>query len=214
MKDKTLADQISKAQAIFKGWPTQKKATMKLQGTDPFREWQNLNPQAENEATCNVPPAGWSCSRVKGHEGPCAASAIHSDDAAVDRFAERMKAKLALSREKGRGGWETASDAYLSKLLREHVEKGDPVDVANLAMMLSENRQSIVKDTSTIIDNTTQDDKEFLKICQDEVFRSSLTSHPRKFAFMREMEMTEIDQVHDWMRKTRKNFEEAVQKRS
>jgi len=24
---------------------------------------------------CNIPPAGWSCTRVAGHDGPCAAVA-------------------------------------------------------------------------------------------------------------------------------------------
>ncbi|WP_261541710.1 hypothetical protein [Burkholderia multivorans] len=60
----------------------------------------------------------------------------HSDDVAVDSFAAVMKHKLALAREKGRGGWETCSPADLSRMLREHVEKGDPRDVANLAMMI------------------------------------------------------------------------------
>lgn len=60
----------------------------------------------------------------------------HSDDIAVDKFAAWMKSKLAKKREQGRGGWETASPEYLSQLLREHVEKGDPVDVANFCMML------------------------------------------------------------------------------
>lgn len=32
--------------------------------------------------------------------------AVHTDDAAVDRFAAAMKAKLAKAREKGRGGWD------------------------------------------------------------------------------------------------------------
>jgi len=65
--------------------------------------------------------------------------ATHADDLAVDRFAAMMKAKLAKSREKGRGGWddpEQCSVSYLAKLLVDHVEKGDPVDVANLAMMI------------------------------------------------------------------------------
>jgi hypothetical protein len=26
-------------------------------------------------ATCDVPPAGWRCTRAKGHSGPCAAVA-------------------------------------------------------------------------------------------------------------------------------------------
>lgn len=63
----------------------------------------------------------------------------HPDDAAVDRFAAAMKAKLAEKRAEGRGGWddpEQCSTTYLATLLRSHVEKGDPLDVGNFAMML------------------------------------------------------------------------------
>lgn len=60
----------------------------------------------------------------------------HPDDQAVDRFAAAMKDKLAKAREKGRSGWETCPPEDLSRMLREHVEKGDPRDVANFAMML------------------------------------------------------------------------------
>lgn len=60
----------------------------------------------------------------------------HPDDVAVDRFAAAMKDKLSKAREKGRGGWETCPPEDLSRMLREHVEKGDPRDVANFAMML------------------------------------------------------------------------------
>ena len=67
----------------------------------------------------------------------------HPDDDAVDRFAEAMKAKLARSREKGRHGWQTASAAHLSSLLYHHMYKADPLDVANLAMMLHQNGQAI-----------------------------------------------------------------------
>lgn len=35
---------------------------------------------------CTVPPAGWWCSREKGHEGPCAA---RPNKTAVERFRER-----------------------------------------------------------------------------------------------------------------------------
>lgn len=58
------------------------------------------------------------------------------DDAAVDRFATAMRQKLARSREKGRGGWQTCPPDDLREMLTEHIQKGDPVDVANLAMML------------------------------------------------------------------------------
>lgn len=67
----------------------------------------------------------------------------HPDDAAVDAFANAMKAKLAKKRAEGRGGWQACDAAYLSELLRGHVEKGDPVDVANLSMMLHQNGQRI-----------------------------------------------------------------------
>ena len=59
-----------------------------------------------------------------------------ADDNAVMRFCQAMSDKMATSRAKGRGGWQTCSVDALWKMLREHVEKGDPVDVANFAMMI------------------------------------------------------------------------------
>lgn len=72
----------------------------------------------------------------------------HPDDLAVDHFAAAMKAKLAKKRTEGRGGWDRKDEctaAFLSQLLREHVEKGDPVDVGNLAMMLQQRGERITK---------------------------------------------------------------------
>lgn len=74
------------------------------------------------------------------------AAPVHPDDAAVDAFAAAMKAKLAKARAKGRGGWDDkaqCSQQYLSDLLRGHVDKGDPVDVANFCMMLSPRGEGI-----------------------------------------------------------------------
>ena len=73
---------------------------------------------------------------------------VHPDDLAVDRFAAEMKAKLAKKRAEGRGGWDRKGECtaeFLSQLLREHVEKGDPVDVGNLAMMLQQRGERITK---------------------------------------------------------------------
>lgn len=69
----------------------------------------------------------------------------HSDDEHVTTFALRMRQKLAKKREQGRGGWESpdCDTVILSRMLREHVAKGDPVDVANFAMMLSERGEAI-----------------------------------------------------------------------
>lgn len=72
----------------------------------------------------------------------------HPDDLAVDRFSAEMKAKLAKKRAEVRGGWDRKDECsaeFLSQLLREHVEKGDPVDVGNLAMMLQQRGERIAK---------------------------------------------------------------------
>ena len=64
--------------------------------------------------------------------------AVHPDDAAVDALVAMMKAKLAKQRAKGYGGWNTqeCSQQRLSDMLRDHVAKGDPVDVANFCAFL------------------------------------------------------------------------------
>jgi hypothetical protein len=60
----------------------------------------------------------------------------HPDDLAIDRFATALKTKMAESRAKGRQGWDSCPPAKLSTMLRHHVEKGDPRDVALFCMML------------------------------------------------------------------------------
>lgn len=61
------------------------------------------------------------------------------DDAAVDAFAAAMKRKMAASRAKGRSGWQNCDTGDLWAMLLGHVSKGDPRDVANLAMMIWHN---------------------------------------------------------------------------
>ncbi len=70
----------------------------------------------------------------------------HPDDLSVAEFAIAMKEKMAASRAKGRGGWEDPAQCSaddLSRLLRDHVERGDPVDVANFCMMLHQRGEAI-----------------------------------------------------------------------
>jgi hypothetical protein len=64
------------------------------------------------------------------------AGLVHLDDWWVDLFAKEMKDKLAKARDKGRGGWQDCAPESLSHMLREHVDKGDPRDVANFCMFL------------------------------------------------------------------------------
>ena len=71
----------------------------------------------------------------------------HSDDFAVDHFADAMKAKLAQKRAEGRGGWDRKDECTehdLNVMLYEHLLKGDPVDVANFCMMLHQRGERIV----------------------------------------------------------------------
>ncbi|WP_312529627.1 hypothetical protein [Paracoccus sp. (in: a-proteobacteria)] len=72
----------------------------------------------------------------------------HPDEEAVDRFAAAMKTKLRKKRAEGRSGWDGPEcDAnVLTRLLREHVEKGDPLDVGNLSMMLHQRGERIQTD--------------------------------------------------------------------
>jgi hypothetical protein len=59
------------------------------------------------------------------------------DDHGVDLFASAMKEKLATKRLEGYGGWNNeCTPEHLAKLLVDHMPKGDPVDIANFAMML------------------------------------------------------------------------------
>lgn len=80
------------------------------------------------------------------HTGDDATQAVHADDLATDRFATAMKAKMTTSRSKGRYGWDNkdlVSREALSDMLRRHVIKGDPVDVANFCMMLHQRGELI-----------------------------------------------------------------------
>lgn len=76
-------------------------------------------------------------SEVLPPPNPFAGRAPHTDDLAVARFAIAMQDKLAIARTKGRGGWEDRADYPIPRLtadLLRHVQRGDPVDVANFAM--------------------------------------------------------------------------------
>ena len=95
-----------------------------------------------------VCPGDWIITGVKGERYPCKPDVFaatyeqvgepnaHIDEAAVDSFASAMKLKLAQARAKGRHGWETCHPDALSAMLREHLEKGDPIDVANFCAFL------------------------------------------------------------------------------
>lgn len=70
---------------------------------------------------------------------PVQESASQLDEKVIDRLAQALKQKLALSRAKGRGGWhdkDLCPPGRLQEMMAEHIGKGDPLDVAAFAMML------------------------------------------------------------------------------
>jgi len=72
----------------------------------------------------------------------------HPDEIAIDEFTILMREKMAKSRSKGRNGWDDprlCTTQALSDSLRNHMEKGDPTDVALFCMMLKIRGSSILK---------------------------------------------------------------------
>lgn len=62
------------------------------------------------------------------------------DDVLVEAAASMMRHKLAKARDKGRGGWWNPKECTakgLREAMEQHTEKGDPVDVMNLAAMVA-----------------------------------------------------------------------------
>lgn len=68
-----------------------------------------------------------------------------NEEIGVDQIAQAMKAKLAKKSAEGWCGWEhDATNAQISERLRQCVEKGDPIDVANYCMMLAYRGEQIL----------------------------------------------------------------------
>lgn len=85
-----------------------------------------------------VPTEGGSSTR--SYNAPDQAREAFGDDAAVDLIAIEMKLKMARNRARGRRGWRDralCSTEALSLSLREHLDKGDPLDPALISMMLA-----------------------------------------------------------------------------
>lgn len=100
---------------------------------------ENISTYNSTSAVAKASAEAHHQARVKSCLTSIGVEAGHPDDLAVDRFAAAMKAKLAEKRLEGRGGWELKDECsaeHLSVMLRNHVEKGDPLDVGNFAMML------------------------------------------------------------------------------
>ncbi|HVR53101.1 MAG TPA: dATP/dGTP pyrophosphohydrolase domain-containing protein [Pseudorhodoferax sp.] len=126
MTSDTIKQAVAAIRAGANQWIRDASATVREDGTI---EWYgDAEAQAEYQRLMDL------ASALEAVAAP--APAAHIDDDAVDHFAVAMKEKLAQARAKGRSGWHGCNPADLSRMLREHVEKGDPRDVANFCMFL------------------------------------------------------------------------------
>lgn len=85
-------------------------------------------------------------SLIRRYNAPEAASEAKLDEDAITEFAIQLKVKMATSRAKGRDGWhrkDQCTATTLSQMLREHVDKGDPIDTGILSMMLQQRGETI-----------------------------------------------------------------------
>ena len=115
-------------------------------GVEPLRRRECLH-QISEPAGYTVPP-GYRLQPLSELDAMCAAQSAREqrpDDDAVDALAKLMKAKLAKQRTRGYGGWDatTTTQQRLSDMLRAHVDKGDPVDVANFCAFLAARGEGI-----------------------------------------------------------------------
>lgn len=109
-----------------------------------MRAWQPTPPEGDSWLCAAIVdaeegPIAWFVRPMTGDEFYAALAARHADDVAVDTFAAALKLKLADARARGRAGWEDkqqCSAEDLSEMLREHVDKGDPRDVAAFCCFL------------------------------------------------------------------------------
>lgn len=137
-------------------------------------------------------------------DSPAQTEQQHPDDAAVDRFAAAMKAKLAAARAKGRGGWDdpnVCSVEFLAQLLVEHLAKGNAgtfEDVANFAMMLHQRgaEPKVLADAARPAQTEQPEQSGLPDVCdgkEQEAFeefargeRMDMTTHPLHWLFLNE----------------------------
>ncbi|TCV51574.1 hypothetical protein [Pseudomonas sp. 460] len=97
-----------------------------------------------------IPVAGEGKSLIRRYNAAEAAAESKMDEEAINEFAVQMKVKMAKSRAKGLDGWlrkDLCSAATLSRMLRDHVDKGDPIDTGIFSMMLQQRGECIELDS-------------------------------------------------------------------
>ena len=137
-----LDDAVAQAVAAEREACAQVCTTQAVSGEASWREQnpklRDLVSEAYQQSAILAQQGCAAAIRARGIDAAKPAAHVqHPDDDAVDKLAEAMKKKLAEKRAQGRSGWDTdCTQQRLSDLLRQHVEKGDVLDVANFCAFL------------------------------------------------------------------------------
>lgn len=104
----------------------------------PFDDWNRASFDVAEDALSFARDMKVSDDETPGfHEVVKVEETALADDELVFRFANALREKMTEARAKGRSGWQ--SPDWMDEcraMLREHIEKGDPRDVAILAAFL------------------------------------------------------------------------------
>jgi hypothetical protein len=115
--------------------------------------------------------------------------------AGVANFAAAMLEKLTRKRRAGRGGWhrpQECSNRQLADMLLDHVQKGDPVDIGNFAMMIY-NRDRVIGLNVRRVDQA----REALRAAWiDRMHRYTAAGNPRRDPNLRELQTSLPWTVH------------------
>lgn len=82
------------------------------------RRWMPV--QTCEPAQCDQAPTGWSCTREKGHAGPCAAQRASNVDELRQLIGERLSTKLYELMDKGKQAFD-ACDAYNIDMILDEI---------------------------------------------------------------------------------------------
>ena len=122
---------------VYKYGETDAKTVLEV-FNDGYVRISNYPYRVNHEALCHVTQENYEmlCKPYPHIEFEQPPTQADIDNEAVDKLAQAMKNKLAEKREQGYHGWETCKHGDLVQLLINHVDKGDPIDVANFCAFL------------------------------------------------------------------------------
>ena len=137
LQEMKLTPEFEVGNKVYKYGETDVKTVLEV-FEDGYMRISNYPHRVNHEVLCHATPENHAVlskpfPAIEFEQPPTQADI---DNEAVDKLAQAMKNKLAKKREQGYHGWETCKHGDLVQLLINHVDKGDPIDVANFCAFL------------------------------------------------------------------------------